>query len=236
MEHEGGGSSIEVWLAQDEEPALERAFQERVREEMRWEGGLDASGIAIEARDRVITLLGSVRTYPEKVAAERAAERVPHVQQVISRLRVDLPPGHARPDAVLLEEVTRVLGWDTLVPAGRVRATVVDGCVTLLGEVDWEYQRVAAHQAVIPLIGVTAVDNRITIRPKWVTGQLQPEVTAAVRRHRELHTRHVNVDTQRGVVVLRGHVPSLAERTAVEQAVWKVPGVMGVVNELTIDR
>jgi osmotically-inducible protein OsmY len=37
-------------------------------------------------------------------------------------------------------------------------------------------------------------------------------------------------------VLLRGHVPSLSERQAVERAAWDAPGVLGVVNELTIDR
>ena len=236
MDYEGGGSSIELWLAEHEDPGLDSKLRERVQEELRWEPGLDSSSIVLESRDRAITLLGSVRSYPEKVAAERAAARVPRVQQLTNRLHVELPPGHERPDATLLEEATRVLAWDALVPAGRVRTTVCEGCVTLEGQVDWDHQRVTAEQAVQPLIGVKAVENRITVQPKWVTGELQEEVTAAVRHRHEWHTRHVRIETVRGVVVLRGRVPSLAERSAIEHAVWNVPGVLGVVNELTIDR
>jgi len=235
MYDEGGGSSIELWLCEREDAGLDSELQDAVHRELRWEQRLDPSSITVEVRQRCVTLGGSVRSYPEKASAEQAASRVPHVQRVVNQLSVDLPPGTVVSDTALLEEVTRVLGWDALVPADRVRAVVEDGCVTLRGEVDWDHQRIAVEQAVTPLIGVTDVENHITVRPKWTTGELRPEVTASVRHHRELHTQHVRIDAQCGMVVLRGHVPSLAERSAVERAAWSAPGVVGVVNELTID-
>lgn len=236
MPDEGGGSSIEMWLSEHDDPGMDSALQERVHEELRWESGLDPSNIRVGVNARTLTLGGSVRTYPEKQAAELAACRVPRVQRVINNLRVNLAPGHARPDALLLEEVARVLEWDTQVPAGRVQASVARGCVTLTGEVDWDHQRVAAEHAVSPLLGVTAVDNRITVRPKWTTGELQTAVTAALRHRHDLHTQHVHVETVRGMVVLQGYVPSLAERTAIERVAWEAPGVLGVANELSIER
>lgn len=236
MQDAGGGSSIELWLCEHDDAGLDSELQDRVREELRWEHGLEAASIRIGVDARIVTLSGAVRTYAERVAAEQAARRVPRVQQVVNHLRVDLAPEQARSDALLLDEVNRVLEWDTLVPGGRVRATVAAGCVTLDGEVDWDHQRVAAEQAVTPLMGVRSIENRITVRPKWTTGELQTEVSAALRHHRELHLQHVRIDTVRGLVVLSGQVPSLAERSAVERAAWNAPGVLGVVNELTIGR
>jgi osmotically-inducible protein OsmY len=236
MYEDGGGSSIELWRCEREEAGLDSELQDRVHEELRWERRIEPSNITVEVRDRCVTLGGSVRTYPERVAAEQAASRVPRVQRVVNQTQVDLVPEHERSDAALLDEITRVLGWDAVVPDGRVRALVDDGCVMLRGEVDWDHQRLAVEQAVTPLVGVRSVDNFLTVRQKWATGEVRPEVTAAVRHHRELHTRHVQVDAQGGMVLLRGHVPSLSERQAVERAAWDAPGVLGVVNELTIDR
>ena len=231
----GGGSSIELWLGEHDHPGLDSELQERVREELRWETGLDASSVTVGVDERVVTLGGSVRTYAEKVAAQQAASRVPRVQRVANDLSVHLAPSQVRPDAQLLEEITRILEWDTLVPAGKVLAAVAGGSVTLHGEVDWNHQRLAAEQAVAPLVGVRALENRITVRPKWATGELQTTVTASLRHHHELHTQHVHVETVRGVVVLQGCVPSLAERAAVERLAWDAPGVLDVVNELAID-
>lgn len=236
MPDAGGGSSIEMWLSEHEDPGMDSTLQDRVHEELRWENGLDPSRLTVGVHARTVTLGGSVRTYPEKQAAGLAACRVPRVQRVINQLRVELAPGHVRPDDLLLEEVTRVLEWDTLVPNGRVTASVAEGCVTIGGDVDWDHQRVAAEHAVSPLMGVRAVDNQITVRPKWMTGELQTSVTAALRHRHDLHTQHVHVETVRGVVVLQGYVPSLAERAAIERVAWQAPGVLGVVNELSIER
>ena len=236
MDTEGGGSSIELWLAEQEEPGLNSELRERVQEQLNWEPGLDASSIAVEARNRAITLTGFVHSYPQKVAAERAAARVPRVRELNNDLRVVLPPAYERADPILAEEANRVLAWDALVPAGCVRVTVRAGCITLEGEVDWDHQRLAAQQAVQHLIGVTGVESRITVRPKWTTGEMQSSVVAALRHHPELHSRHVRVNMSGGVVVLRGRVPSIAERSAIERAVWNVPGVTGVVDELSIER
>jgi osmotically-inducible protein OsmY len=104
------------------------------------------------------------------------------------------------------------------------------------GQVDRDQQREAAEQAVLPLIGVKHVENRITIRPMWTSQELQPEIVRAIRHHRELHTRHVRVEARAGLVMLRGHVPSIAERSAIERATWGIAGVTDVVDELTIDR
>lgn len=158
------------------------------------------------------------------------------MQQLINRLRVDLPPGDERADSVLADEAARVLSWDALVPAGQVRVEVAEGCITLEGQVDRDQQREAAEQAVLALIGVKHVENRITIRPMWTSQELQPEIVRALRHHRELHTRHIRVEAHAGIVMLRGHVPSIAERSAIERATWSIAGVTDVVDQLTIDR
>jgi len=44
--------------------------------------------------------------------------------------------------------------WNMNVPNDRVKVEVQDGMIILTGEVDWEYQRAAAHDAVCCLIGI----------------------------------------------------------------------------------
>jgi hypothetical protein len=47
-----------------------------VEDEIRWDPDIDATDIAVAARDGVVTLTGFVRSYNEKFAAEIAAKRV----------------------------------------------------------------------------------------------------------------------------------------------------------------
>jgi osmotically-inducible protein OsmY len=236
MERYGGGSSIELWLAEREDPGLDSELRRLVFEELQWEPILDPTEIEVEVNERAVTLRGVVRSYTEKVAARDAATRVPRVQAVTNDIRVELPERHVVSDAALQEGAGNVLRWDALVPDEHLRISVHDGIVTLEGWVEWDWQREAAELAVRVLVGVRGLENRIGVRPKWTTSELQPAVTAALRHHRELHARHVTVEARNGVVRLRGRVPSLAERSILEHAAWNVPGVTGVVDELTIDR
>lgn len=235
MDGEGGGFSFELWRAETEESCEASQLQEDVWEELRWEPELEncRDRLAVDVTGCHVTLTGSVSCYPQKAVAERAADRVAGVVAVTNRIRVELKAADVRTDASIDEEVRRVLGWDALVPQGRIEIQVRDGVVTLSGEVDREHQRTAAEQAVEPLVGLIGVVNRITVRPMRATGELQAKVIAAIRHMR---AKHVRVETHGGVVELHGRVPSLEKRNQIEHAVRDIPGVTSVEDGLRIER
>lgn len=235
MDGAGGGFSFELWRAEDEGDGLASQLQDEVWEELRWEPELEAccGRLVVDVTGSQVTLSGTVRCYPQKVDAERAACRVPGVVAVVNRIRVELNAADVRTDESIAEEVRRVLGWDALVPQDRIDTQVREGIVTLSGEVDREHQRTAAEAAVEPLVGLTGVVNRIAIRPMHNTGELRTRVLAAIQRVR---ARHVHVETHGGVVELRGRVPSIAERNQIEHVVRDIPGVTGVEDGLRIER
>lgn len=59
-------------------------FLEQVQEELAWEPSVYAGSINAATVDGVVTLTGTVRTFAEKVAAERAVRRVRGVRGVRS--------------------------------------------------------------------------------------------------------------------------------------------------------
>lgn len=229
----GGSYSTEIWLSEHEDAGLASTLQHEVWEELTWELEGGTADLAVYVSNRQVTLVGRVGRYPDRVAAERAARRVPKVADVINMIQVELAAAERRPDEVIADEVTRVLEWDTVVPAERLAVTVREGHVVLTGEVDWDHQRIVAEDVVAPLQGVMGVSNMITVAPKWTTGEIKPSVVAALRR---AHAKGVHVDTHGGVVELSGQVNTLAERSEIEHAVWRVPGVVGVTDSLQVRR
>lgn len=229
----GGGSAIELWLAEADHVGRDAELQRKVWEEFRWEPGLQASAIAVLVADGVATLSGSVRSYLEKVLALGAVRRVPGIQRAVDQLVLELPATSKRSDAGLRNEVRRVLEWNVLVPRERVRATVLKGWVRLEGEVDLDCQRTAAAQQVERLVGVKGITNLIRVRPALPGGPLKERVEEALRRVGP-GAKHVKVQTRGGTVVLHGRLRSLAERSEVECAVRAVPGVGEVRSELRI--
>lgn len=235
MNSPSGGYATEMWRAEDEGDVLASELQSEVWEELRWEPELEPCkwSLFVYVTGRAVTLSGTVSRYPQKAAAERAACRVPGVAAVANAIRVELKAADRRADEVIAEEVRRVLSWDTLLPPGRIDVRVRDGIVTLRGEADREHQRTAAEQVVEPLIGITGLMNRITVRSTPATGDLKDHVLAAIRRVR---ARNVQVEIHGGMVELHGHVASLADREQVEHAVREIPGVTGVGDSLRIQR
>jgi osmotically-inducible protein OsmY len=62
-------------------------------------------------------------------------------------------------------EVANALHWDLAIPRHRVTAEVDAGVVTLRGIVEKAYLRSHAEAIVLRVSGVTAVNNKIAVRP-----------------------------------------------------------------------
>ncbi|HVM67553.1 MAG TPA: BON domain-containing protein, partial [Acidimicrobiales bacterium] len=63
-------------------------LQQRVRDELFWDAKVDSAEIAVSADNGVITLKGTVGSFPQKREAKKAAERVYGVLSVNDELAV----------------------------------------------------------------------------------------------------------------------------------------------------
>jgi VCBS repeat-containing protein len=206
-----------------------------VRMELAWDPRVDDREIDVAVTDGIATLTGSVPSYADKVAAERATERVSGVTAVANDLTVVVPGIHQRSDTDIAQAVVDALVWDVQVPDTKIKAAVTNGWITLDGDVEWRYQRDAAARAVRNLAGVRGVTNHITISAKRVSSQdVSKSIKAALERRADRTAERINVETIGGVVTLTGNVPSFGDRRAAEGAAWSSPGVIEVHDELAI--
>ena len=226
-----GGSSIELWLSDGDERVAQVTLQGRVWDEFREEARLAGADLRVEVTDRVAVLDGTVDHYLAKAAAERAARRVEGLCGVESHIQVRLRAAHVQTDADLTAAATRALDCSALGPSAGITVRVESGVITLGGAVRRVAGRSAAEDAVSRLPGVTDVCNEIAVRPARRFEQIGEPVREAVQRQ---HARHVAVELRGDTVVLRGRVRSLAERDGLEHAVWTVPGVAALTDEVEV--
>jgi osmotically-inducible protein OsmY len=210
-------------------------LQSDVRAEMAWDPRVDDKEIRVAAADGVVTLTGSVPSYADKVAAERAAERVLGVKAVANDLAVAVPVTYQRSDTDIAQAVVNALEWDVQVPDTKIKAAVTNGWITLEGGVEWRYQRDAAACAVRYLAGVRGVTNDITITAKRVVSDdVSKAIKQALERRADRTAEHISVEMIGSVVTLTGSVPSFGDRRAAEGAAWSAPGVTDVNDELAV--
>jgi osmotically-inducible protein OsmY len=213
---------------------LDQDIRVHVEHALDWEPSLDAKDVGVSADAGIVTLRGNVRSYAEKIAAERAALHVYGVKGVANDLVVRLADGRTFTDTEIVQAALNALKWHTMVPDGRVTVAVSNGWLTLDGTVDWQYQKDAAARTLRDLSGVRGITNNIVVQPHLEAGDIRAKIETAFKRSAEVDARRINVSAKDGQVILSGNVRSWAERQEAERAAWAAPGVRSVEDRLSI--
>ncbi len=210
-------------------------IQNDVMEALRWVPFLNASAIGVAVKNGVVTLSGQVDCYSKKTVAEKTARRVAGVRAIAEDIQVGISPADFKSDAEIAEAVLNALEWHAAVQDERIKIKVEDGNVRLEGEVEWEYERSNAKNAIEDLAGVRSITNLISLRPTVTPSGIQQKINDAFRRTAAIDAEKITAEVVGGKVILRGTVRSFAERDDAEVAAWHAPGVTNVESKLELE-
>ena len=210
-------------------------LRQRVMDELEFEPSVNAAHVGVAADKGVITLSGHVGSYAEKLAAERAARRVKGVHAIAEEIEVRYANDKKTADDEIAARALNILLWNAVMPRDAVQVKVQDGWVTLAGEVEWQFERSAAENAIRKLSGVAGVMNNITLKRRAQAGDVKRKIEDALKRSAEIQASGIRVSVlDGGKVSLEGRVHDWQEHDAVERAAWSAPGVIRVEDHLTI--
>ena len=104
----------------------------------------------------------------------------------------------------------------------------------MTGEVEWQYQKSAAENAVKYLLGVKCVTNSVRIKPRASVADVKAKIESAFARRAQLDANQIKVEATDNRVTLRGSVHSWDEKEDAEEAAWAAPGVTKVENNVIV--
>ena len=212
----------------------DRDIERDVKDEMQWDPDLDATDIAVTVKDGVVTLAGFARSYTDKFEAEAAAKRVAGVVGVANDIEVRLPSVDERPDPDIARDAVAAIKSQLPISSERIKVVVKNGWVTLEGQVEWQYQKNTAENAVRRIKGVKGVSNMITLRPRAEPSEIKRKIMDAFKRNAEIDANRIVVETSGSEVILKGTVRSWIEREEAERVAWSAPGVTKVEDRIVV--
>ena len=209
-------------------------LQHDVMAELEWDPSVHHTDIGVSVTGGIVTLFGFVRSYAEKIEAEKAVHRVAGTRAIAEELKVRYPSDAKTADVEIAKRIVDVLSWDALVPANHISVKVEQGWVTLTGAVDWYYQKEAARRAAGRITGVVGISNLVTLRHVPVASDVKERIMAAIKRSANADAASLTVIADGGKVTLGGRVKAWTERQIAERAAWAAPGVTSIEDNIIV--
>ena len=209
-------------------------LQRDVMAELEADPVVDHTEIGVSVTDGVVTLNGLVKSYAEKMAAEKDTRRVFGVQAIAEEIKVRYPNDAKTSDTEIAKRIVDLFEWNVLIPEHHIGVKVEHGWVTLTGKVDFGYQRDAAKKAAGQINGVVGISDLVELRFTPIASTVRDRVQAAIKRQADRDAETLGVTTDGGKVILTGRVSGWGERMIAEQAAWGCPGVTKVVDQIAI--
>jgi osmotically-inducible protein OsmY len=138
----------------------------------------------------------------------------------------------------LRQHVLDELDFEPSIDAANIGIAADEGVVTLTGHVASYAQKTTAEEAVRRVKGVLALANEIEIRypsdKKTSDDEIAKRVLNILKWNEVVPQEGLQVSVEKGWVTLTGEVAWQFQRKAAEDAVRKLTGVTGVINNIAI--
>lgn len=212
----------------------DQQIRQNIIDELDFDPSIDAAHVGVAVENGIVTLTGHVGSYTERVAAEKAAQKVRGVRGVVEEIKVRFGDETPPRDEDLARRAVQMLDWSVTVPRNAVQVKVQDGWVTLSGTLGWQYQKEEAGRAIRRLAGVAGIVNTIALALEASVSDVRAKIMAALKRSAEIEADAIKVTVEDGRVVLEGKVNACHERRLAESAAWSATGVRAVEDHLTL--
>lgn len=213
------------------------AIRRDVRDQLVWDDRVDATTVRVTVENGVVTLTGTVDSYPERQVAETDAVSVPGVREVFNHLEVVIPDVARIAGDLTASAIENALDVAETVDADDVTVIFREGSVLLSGSVPslWAKERVG--EIVADIQGVTDIDNRLTVVPEddMSDEEIAERIVEKLTGRFFIDAEDITVRVEDGFVTLSGTVDTAVEREMAYDAALRTNGVRGIRARIEVE-
>lgn len=141
-------------------------------------------------------------------------------------------------NSTLRQDILDELDFDPAIDAADIGVAVDNGVVTLSGHVPTYAQKVKVEDVVRSVRGVKAIAQEMEVRPfgtnRTADDEIAKRAVNTIAWNTSIPSGAVQIRVQDGWVKLTGKVEWQYQKTAAEDAVRHLAGVLGVTNQIEI--
>lgn len=208
---------------------------------------LKGDDIKIASKKGAVTLTGTVASPSHKSMAQETVSDLPGVTGVDNRLTLAGEPAAQNSDLWIWDKVKTTLLFHRSVSAANTEVAVKEGVVTLKGVASSNAEKDLATEYVKDVDGVKGVDNQMTLSSvpetssrtageKVDDASITAQVKLALLFHKSTSAIQTKIKTRHGVITVRGVAKNAAEKKLVTKISEDIHGVVGVSNEMTLEK
>ncbi|MFW5644860.1 MAG: BON domain-containing protein [Bacteroidota bacterium] len=215
----------------------EGELKTKVEKYLRRDNRIQDSNITVNVTGTSVILEGVVRNYDAFRAAENDAYMVMGVKAVDNQLQIEQPESFQQPEDNEIEESVRsFLIWNTQVNSNDIDVVVDKGRVELNGSVYSFHELKLAEEIASNVNGVSEVKNNLIVNTRYDVNDelIADNVYDALDADPFVNTNDIEVSVDHGLVTISGNVQDYAAANAAHDALLYIPGVRGIVNNVTI--
>ncbi len=215
----------------------EGELKTKVEKYLRRDNRIQDSDITVNVTGTSVILEGMVRSFDAFRAAENDAYMVMGVKTVDNQLQVERPESYQQPGDLQIEESVRsFLIWNTQVNSNDINVVVDKGVVELNGSVYTYHELKLAEEIASNVNGVNEVRNNLVVNTRHDVNDemIADNIYDALDADPLVNTDDIEVSIDRGLVTISGNVQDYAAANAAHDALLYIPGVRGIVNNVTI--
>ena len=167
-------------------------IQRRVINELRTMAAINANEIGVAVKNGIVTLSGTLHSYPAKISIERAVKKLANVKGIAQDIVVNLNGSHPISDSDIANVAINMIEWEDNYKIKNLKILVEDAVVTLEGEVEWDFQRKAATEAIADVRGVKKVINNIKFENRAESQEIKKQFQLDAEKYRSMNVTSAN--------------------------------------------